>query len=360
MGNARFLYNNLITAESMIAVSSLKTGLVTTALKSGTGSAVIVTAGTYTGTVDLEYVVEIDAKNTGEIGSSTFKWSDDGGVTWDETGHATSTVAHTLNNGVTVCWVAGTGDDFILGDKWYFKGINSFKAGNMIDCDRDTRYRSAALGAPNTITISLGSALEVQALVIFDHNLVSPSTITIEFDSSTAFSGGNYHVETVTWVSGKILHYLTHVAGERTRQYWRINITNAANPDTYIEIGDLFLGTYLELSRNYIEGFTKEMNFLTESNITPYGVERSRFYNSQYTFGFEFDLMTAADITNLNTMVAAIASRSTGVIKPFWFNADSAVLPDNWLVRLTSYPVEHNTRGYYNAPMEMIEVMRST
>ena len=47
MGKCRFLYNNLITDESMFTVSSLRTGLVTAALKEGTGSATLNPSGNY-------------------------------------------------------------------------------------------------------------------------------------------------------------------------------------------------------------------------------------------------------------------------------------------------------------------------
>jgi hypothetical protein len=81
MGKARFLYNNLITSESIITISSLRSGVVTSALKSGTGSAILNPSGNYSGGVDLEYIVEIDSIAGGaEVGQATFKWSDGGGM----------------------------------------------------------------------------------------------------------------------------------------------------------------------------------------------------------------------------------------------------------------------------------------
>jgi hypothetical protein len=68
-----------------------------------------------------------------------------------------------------------------------------------------------------------------------------------------------------------------------TRRYWRISVTDAANPDTYIEVGELYLGGYLELTENYVQGFSQDPAFLMDTNISPYGVERDRFYNQQIT-----------------------------------------------------------------------------
>ena len=145
MSKPRFIYDNLITSETMISVSSLRNGLVTSAKKEGTGSAVITTSGNYSGATDLEYIVEIDSIAGGaEVGQATFKWSDGGG-TWDANGVTTSATSILLNNGVYILHTTGTGADFVVGDKWYFKGINLFNAGKVIDRDRDHSYRSKEL-----------------------------------------------------------------------------------------------------------------------------------------------------------------------------------------------------------------------
>ena len=145
MSNPRFIYDSLITDESMISVSSLRNGLVTSAKKEGTGSAVITTSGNFRGPIDLEYIVEIDSIAGGaEVGQATFKWSDGGG-TWNANGVTTSSTPIELNYGTMIAHTTGAGADFVVGDKWYFKGINLFNAGKMIDRDRDHIYRSKAL-----------------------------------------------------------------------------------------------------------------------------------------------------------------------------------------------------------------------
>lgn len=145
MGTPRFIYDNIVADETMISVSSLRNGLVTSAKKEGTGSAVITTSGNFSGPVDLEYIVEIDSIAGGaEVGQATFKWSDGGGM-WNATGVTTPATATELNYGVKIKFTGGAGADFVVGDKWYFKGINLFNAGQMLDRDRDHIYRSADL-----------------------------------------------------------------------------------------------------------------------------------------------------------------------------------------------------------------------
>ena len=70
--------------------------------------------GTYVGTEIIEYTVEIDLAS----GTDTFKWSKDGGATYEASSVSVTGSAQTLDNGVTVTLAATTGH--ALGDKWIF------------------------------------------------------------------------------------------------------------------------------------------------------------------------------------------------------------------------------------------------
>lgn len=360
MGNARFLYNNLITSETMLTVSSLRTGIVTAALKEGSGSAVLNPSGNYSGATDKEYIIEIDSIAGGaEVGQATFRWSNGGGA-WNATGVTTSATNILLELGIYINWASGSGADFVVGDKWYLKGVNLFNPGKMLDLKRDHRYRSAALGSPNTITIDLGSAQQAKALVLMDHNFTAAATLLLEADDAATFDsdgGSPQFSESLTWADEKILHYLSAAT---TRRYWRISVTDAANPDTYIEIGELFLGGYLELTVNFAEGYTQETEILMDANETPYGVGARRFYNTKERFQFDFTAMPAADVTSIRGIIIAIVSRSAGTIKPFWFNKDSAVTADVWLVEIpSSLSVRHRKLTLFDSALQMVEVPAS-
>lgn len=154
-GNPRFIYQNLIADESMISVSSLRNGFVTSTKKEGTGSAIITTSGNFRGPVDLEYIVEIDSILGGAgVGEATFKWSDGGGI-WNVTGVITSTTPIELSYGTLIAFTGGAGAHFVVTDKWYFKGINLFNAGQMLDRDRDHIYRSVKLDSNVIMTEGL-------------------------------------------------------------------------------------------------------------------------------------------------------------------------------------------------------------
>lgn len=355
MGLARFFYNNLITDESMLTVSSLRPGLVTTALKQGSGSASMATSGSFTGTVDMEYIVEIDSIAGGaEVGQATYRWSDGQGA-WNASGVATSASAALLNNGVYVTFASGSGADFVVGDAWYFKAVNLFSAGKMIDLNRDSLYRSSVLESPNTIVIDLGSAQLVNSLAIFDHNLTSAATITLEANVADAWGAPSFS-EAIAYNAEKILHYL---GAAQTYRYWRISITDAANPDNYISMSELFLGTYLELSKNFRYGMKETDNILLSSTNSPYGKRNSRFYNFQRSFEMSFSGMPDSDITALRAMYTAIADRSAGTIKPIFFNKDSATPSETFLVDVAPLVRTGKFINQNDTGLQLIEVVKS-
>jgi len=201
-----------------------------------------------------------------------------------------------------------------------------------------------------TINIDLEVATEVKVLILFDHNLSATATITLKGVEPTIFS------EAITWTDNNIIHYLSVAT---TKRYWHLQITDDANPDGYIDIGDIFLGSYMELSKTYSLGFSKGFELLYDSNRTPYGVVKKRFYNRQRSFTYDFNLLIAADITLLEAMIDSIASRSTGQLLPFWFNADSGTPTQTWMVDVSAIPENHRVLEYYTTSLELIETMKS-
>lgn len=94
----------------------------------GTGLDDMATGGTFTGSADLDYRVEIDAKGSPD----TFSWSASGGSTWNATGVAITGSAQTLNSGVTVTFGAATGHT--LNDRWDFSTSSLAKSdGNVME-----------------------------------------------------------------------------------------------------------------------------------------------------------------------------------------------------------------------------------
>ncbi len=88
--------------------------------KVGQGSAQLVAMGEPTNTQDLEFLIE--AETTGEITAATWRWSIDGGASWEKTGllSTTSTTPCRLRDGVMVYFIPGAGVDLVAGDRFIF------------------------------------------------------------------------------------------------------------------------------------------------------------------------------------------------------------------------------------------------
>ena len=236
----RFLGNNYITDPAMITLNNFRPGITEGSQKDGSGSAVMTIGGAFTGDSILKYVIEIDAIGTGEVGSSTFKWSDDGGVTWDATGVTTSAGPITLNNGITVSWASGTGADFALADTWTFWTAVPFGKQHLIDFERmpvcDTGSTSV------NIVINIGVPVSPEAFGLINHNLPLSSSITLEANTSDSWVSPAYSGSMTTMLNNQYFN-IGSAAGV-SYQYWRVVISGAGSD---IQIGELYLGDQVEV-----------------------------------------------------------------------------------------------------------------
>jgi hypothetical protein len=247
MGPTRLLAGNLLTAD-VVTPSEVARGRVTALRKDGTGSATLIVAGAYSGLVDLDYYVEVQA--AGDTGTATFKWSEDDGATFVATGVATSEAPIALSNGLTVAFIHGSGQDCDAGDVWRWRAYLPHGPAAMLDRDRDTEYRSDGVG-PLSLTFDFGEPVTPTVLALLDHNLRAETQLRIDA------SADNFVTvpvrDPVRAVAGEpLVHYIG--APARTYRYWRLSLSDAGHPDGYLRWSEAYLGTYLETSRRHESG----------------------------------------------------------------------------------------------------------
>jgi len=102
MVNAKYSMKTIVVAKTIGSITFI-----------GAGLNDMSNSGEYTGDVDKDYIVEIDLA----AATDTFKWSDDGGLTWTPNIPITGT-PQTLSYGIVVKFTTITGHT--LGDKWEF------------------------------------------------------------------------------------------------------------------------------------------------------------------------------------------------------------------------------------------------
>ena len=208
------------------------------------------------------------------------------------------------------------------------------------------------------LVIDLGSSRAVDAVIIQDHNLTSNADIHLKARADTAWeistSTSEPVDETITWADNKILHYV--VSSSNTKRHWRIDITDTANPDGYIEIGNLYLGSFDEMVRNAAIGYSQIETVIGSRNIDPYGVEDNRFRNRQKTW--QYKLPVSTDIETLESVFDNIYSSISGKYDPVWINPTSNST-DFHMVHFDSLPLAHKFRNQSDITLNFREVLKS-
>lgn len=138
---------------------------------------------------------------------------------------------------------------------------------------------------PTYITNNLGSALGYNYVALLGHNIPNTATIKIRGADDAAITV-NVVEDTITWNAGDIYFYL---AATRTKQYVQIQITTPGNPDDYIQIATIVVGSYFESNCNHDWGYTDgdhDPSVLSYSDAMVLHVqEKDKLFEGIYFFG---------------------------------------------------------------------------
>jgi hypothetical protein len=90
--------------------------------------------------------------------------------------------------------------------------------------------------------MDLGSAKAVDKIMVYSYNLTDTATILIEANATNVWTAPSF---TLTYTQANSFGYSTFTT--ETYRYWRISISDAGNPDGYVEISNIYIGTHLEM-----------------------------------------------------------------------------------------------------------------
>jgi hypothetical protein len=307
----RYLDTNYITSVDMIAAGSQAGGIVSGVEKTrGTGSAAAFAAGSFAGAQNLDYIAQIDSITPGvSVGQATYRWKTSESSGWEATGVTTLTTLATLNYGVKIAWQAGVGDDFTLEDTFQFFAVAKYGAGNLLNLNPNSLFRS---GATFPIVIDLGSAQQVTAFALMNHNLVAgQSTLTLQANSSDSWGSPAYS-QAITVTDHKLIFYL-----DQTYRYWRIVPVDGAL--SYFQTATLYLGSYRELEANAWWTSSRGYGYTGAESENPAGMFRHKAYAQQADLLLHYDVQSLNDIASLAAMQAAVVDIVTsGKIHPLY------------------------------------------
>ena len=177
-----------------------------------------------------------------------------------------------------------------------------------------TRCWRATGDAAEWVKVDLAAAQNVKTFVIKNHNFTAGATLKIQGNAADVWGAPAVDV-TIPITTGTIIHTWS---SNQSYRWWRISIADGANPDTYVKIGRVYLGSFFEPADNYA--------YHTVGFIDPSGVKHST--GGQYsanskthykTISWGFKGISEADFASFETVFDEV-----GLSKNYFICEDSA------------------------------------
>lgn len=350
-GPTRYLYHNYLQDVSTLAASQQAYGVLSGAEKiHGSGSASMYAIGNYTGNTNLIITVQIDAEGTGAIGNATFRWrtNETASGSWEATGVLTSSTPIPLgSDGKQNAWISlpnSDEQDLYLWDEWQFDAFAHYADTNLYDFNPLTYFRSLNVSTTLTLTVDFGTPRNIKACLFYDTNLTSSATILLKGNTSDSWGSPAYS----TGITPEEVTYI-----DQEYRYWRGEITDATNPDEYIEIGHWFLGDYLQLTGNGFWGSSQRHGYTSQKERNPTGIHRNTLHRKQREYTLNYSIAHQADLTDLLTMRDYLIDEPNRSLQSLFLHVfsdgtDDLILAD-WQNMLSFDTIYHSNEIYqYN------------
>jgi len=172
---------------------------------------------------------------------------------------------------------------------------------NLQDTRLSRVYRSTDDAAEYLLfDAGAGNTINPTVICIAAHNITDGATISIQGNATDAWGGPTVD-ETITHDSDTMILFFTGAA----LRYWRLYIDDGSNPDTYLEIGRVFLGTYLSLPPiEPAPNLPLRSTTTVEESVTGQAYANKRKVYREP--GFIFPVVTDAQRQSIETMFRAI------------------------------------------------------
>lgn len=198
-------------------------------------------------------------------------------------------------------------------------------------------YRSTADAAQTIVfDAGVGNTIAPTTIVIAAHNITDGATIEIQGNATDSWGAPSVDV-TLTHDDGEIIDYTLGGVGYR---YWRLAIDDGSNPDTYIELGRVFLGTFLQLemaqafSEDWVDGSVVRRSQLGQVYANRYRLQR------KYTA--PFPVWSDSEKQGVITMIEGVRRDTPLFLVPDESNVDKlaplyATIDENSVANIFNY-----------------------
>jgi hypothetical protein len=131
---------------------------------------------------------------------------------------------------------------------------------------RQNRWHST--GLDEWIKFSWGSGSGVSCIVLQDHNLTEDATIMLYGSDD----GSSFEALVPISITGDPIVMYTE---NPQFSYHKLTIQDPTNPDGYVSIGHIFMGTHIECSKNYDYGWSRTKKPMSSKVRTPNGISHT-------------------------------------------------------------------------------------
>lgn len=231
-----------------------------------------------------------------------------------------------------------------------------YPASNLITDNYAEVWHSTEAGASAlTIVADFGAAVTIDAVALGNINI--RSTATVKIQGHTADSWGTPDVDetidcsklTATDFRRNLYHELASSASKR---YWRISITDNGNPDGFIEVGEWYLGEFIELVDNFDSSNSRDLVRNNAKLRTEY--EQAFVYDRDWGWMLEFTWSNVQEATR--DQLRLLHQTVKGDAIPFFFVIDPTDPAEALFVRCAS-PLREGRIHYdaYNLSLALEE-----
>ena len=178
----------------------------------------------------------------------------------------------------------------------------NFPVTNVQDMRLSSQWRMTQITSQSlVIDAGVGNTITATAAAIAAHNLTSGATIKIQGNASDSWGGPTLD-ESFAFDADLMVVFF----GSAVFRFWRFSLDDAGNTESFLRIGRLFLGTYLQIDEEPMRDFNEEHLDSTRTQYSPTGQAYSDegILLKQYAMTFAFLNQTEKD--NFQTMFATI------------------------------------------------------
>lgn len=196
----------------------------------------------------------------------------------------------------------------------------SLPAINLALSNRNKPWRSNGAVSGVTLTVDLGSALGVDAVALISSNLTNAATIGIAANSSNSWGAPPFSTTLTPWTAANTGVMLKFLASTQTFRWWQITLTDAGNPDGFLQVGVVHLGPTVLIPMP-LQQFNPTMVDPTIVGYTP--ARTSYVYQLPKYFIVELPIHPMADTDVYSTMLTLLRGAGRSKHSVFCFNPDA-------------------------------------